>query len=90
VKVLKERTAEVQQGEQLLLPKVFVRRCTNSVRDFFLVCVGLEKQLTDLREAAQYLMDIYVPQEEAAVPKELVDRLDEAQGWMKNLLLDAS
>jgi hypothetical protein len=40
----------------------------------------LEKQLTDLREDAQYLMDIYILQEEGAEPKELVDCLDEAEG----------
>jgi hypothetical protein len=52
VKVLKERTAEVQKGERPLLPMVFVRCCTESVREFSLVYAGLEKQLTDLREAA--------------------------------------
>jgi wobble nucleotide-excising tRNase len=52
VKVLKERTAEVQKGEQTLLPKVFVHCCTESVREFSLVYAGLEKQLTDLKVAA--------------------------------------
>jgi hypothetical protein len=36
------------------------------------------------------LIDIYVPQEEGAEPKELIDHLDEAEGWMKTLLLDTS
>jgi hypothetical protein len=35
-------------------------------------------------------MDIYVPQEEGAEPKELVDRLDEAEGRMRTLLLDTN
>jgi hypothetical protein len=35
-------------------------------------------------------MDIYVPQEEGAEPRELFDRLDEANGWMKALLLDTN
>jgi hypothetical protein len=35
-------------------------------------------------------MDIYVPQEEGAEPKELVDCLDEAEGRMKTLLLDTN
>jgi hypothetical protein len=35
-------------------------------------------------------MDIYIPQEEGVEPKELVDRLDEAEGRMKTLLLDTS
>jgi hypothetical protein len=35
-------------------------------------------------------MDIYVPQEEGAEPKPLVDRLDEAEGRIKGLLLDTA
>jgi hypothetical protein len=35
-------------------------------------------------------MDIYVPQEEGAEPKELLERLDEADGQMMALLLDTS
>jgi hypothetical protein len=33
-------------------------------------------------------MDLYVPQEEGAEPKPLIDRLDEAEGHIKGLLLD--
>jgi hypothetical protein len=50
----------------------------------------LEKQLANLKEAAQYLMDVYIPQEEGAEPKDLLERLDEAGGRMKALLLDTS
>lgn len=65
-------------------------RCAEDVTELFAFSVGLEKQLADLKEVAQYLMDIYVPQEEGAEPKELVDRLDEAEGQMKTLLLDTN
>jgi hypothetical protein len=48
---------------------------------------GLEKELDELKDAAQYAMDLYIPQEEGAEPKPLIDRLDEAEGCMKGLLL---
>jgi hypothetical protein len=51
---------------------------------------GLEKELGDLKDVAQYVMDLYVPQEEGAEPKELVDRLDEAESRIKGLLLDTA
>jgi hypothetical protein len=35
-------------------------------------------------------MDLYVPQEEGAEPKPLIDRLDEAEGPIKGLLLDTA
>jgi hypothetical protein len=35
-------------------------------------------------------MDLYVPQEEGAEPKLLIDRLDEAEGRIKGLLLYTS
>jgi hypothetical protein len=54
------------------------------------VIVGLEKLLTNLREAVEYLMGIYVPHDEGVEPKELVARLDEAEGRMKTLLLDTN
>jgi hypothetical protein len=56
-----------------------------------LICdVGLEKELGELKDAAQYVMDLYVPQEEGAEPKPLIDRLDEAEGRIKGLLLDTA
>jgi hypothetical protein len=51
---------------------------------------GLEKELGELKDAAQYVMDLYVPQEEGAEPKPLIDRLDEAEGRIKGLLLDTA
>jgi hypothetical protein len=51
---------------------------------------GLEKELSDLKDVVQYVMDLYVPQEEGAEPKELVDRLDEAEGRIKGQLLDTA
>jgi hypothetical protein len=51
---------------------------------------GLKKELSDLKDVVQYVMDLYVPQEERAEPKELVDRLDEAEGRIKGLLLDTA
>jgi hypothetical protein len=55
------------------------------------VCdAGLEKELGELKDAAQYVMDLYVPQEEGAEPKPLVNRLDEAEGRIKGLLLDTA
>jgi hypothetical protein len=35
-------------------------------------------------------MDLYAPQEEGAEPKPLIDRLDEAEGRIKGLLLDTA
>jgi hypothetical protein len=35
-------------------------------------------------------MDLYVPQEEGAEPKPLINRLDEAEGRIKGLLLDTT
>jgi hypothetical protein len=35
-------------------------------------------------------MDLYVQQEEGAEPKPLIDRLDEAEGRIKGLLLDTA
>jgi hypothetical protein len=46
--------------------------------------------LGELKDAAQYVMDLYVPQEEGAEPKPLIDRLDEAKGHIKGLLLDTA
>jgi hypothetical protein len=55
------------------------------------VCdAGLEKELGDLKDVAQYVMDLYIPQEEGAEPKSLIDRLDEAEGHIKGLLLDTA
>jgi hypothetical protein len=51
---------------------------------------GLEKELGELKDAAQYVMDLYVPQEEGAKPKPLIDQLDEAEGRIKGLLLDTA
>jgi hypothetical protein len=49
-----------------------------------------KKEVDDLKDAAQYVMDLYVPQEEGAEPKELVDRLDEAESRIQGLLLDTA
>jgi hypothetical protein len=35
-------------------------------------------------------MDLYVPREEGAEPKPLIDRLDKAEGRIKGLLLDTA
>jgi hypothetical protein len=51
---------------------------------------GFEKELGELKDAAQYVMDLYVPQKEGAEPKSLIDRLDEAEGLIKGLLLDTA
>jgi hypothetical protein len=50
----------------------------------------LEKELVELKDAAQYVMDLYIPQEEGAEPKPLIDRLDEAKGRIEGLLLDTT
>jgi hypothetical protein len=56
-----------------------------------LVCnAGLEKELGELKDAAQYVMNLYVPQEEGAEPKPLIDRLDEGEGRIKGLFLDTA
>jgi hypothetical protein len=51
---------------------------------------GLEKELGELKDATQYVMDLYVPQEEGVEPKPLIDRLDEVEGRIKVLLLDTA
>jgi hypothetical protein len=51
---------------------------------------GLEKELGELKDAAQYVMDLYVPQEKGVEPKPLIDQLDEAEGRIKGLLLDTA
>jgi ribosome-binding factor A len=51
---------------------------------------GLEKELGDLKDTTQYVMDLYVPQEEGAELKELIDQLNEAEGRIKGLLLDTA
>jgi hypothetical protein len=51
---------------------------------------GLEKELGELKDTAQYVMDLYVPQEEGAERKPLIDRLNEAEGRLKGLLLDTA
>jgi hypothetical protein len=35
----------------------------------YLKNAGLEKELGDLKDTTQYVMDLYVPQEEGAEPK---------------------
>jgi hypothetical protein len=50
----------------------------------------LEKELGELKDAAQYVMDLYVPWEAGAEPKPLIDRLNEVEGHIKGLLLDAA
>lgn len=52
------------------------------------IVAGLEKQLTNVKEVAKYLKDIYVPLEEGPKPKKLVDHQDVPEGQMKTLLLD--
>jgi hypothetical protein len=55
-----------------------------------IVNVGLEKELCDLKDVAQYVMDLYIPQEEGAEPKGLIEWLDEAEHWVRDLLLDTA
>jgi hypothetical protein len=56
-----------------------------------LVCdAGLEKELGELKDATQYVMDLYILQEEGAEPKPLIDWLDEAEDHIKGLLLDTT
>jgi hypothetical protein len=50
----------------------------------------LEKELGNLKEDTQYVMDLYVPQEKGAEPKPPIDRLDEAEGRVKGTLLDTA
>jgi hypothetical protein len=46
--------------------------------------------MSELKDAAQHAMDLYVPQEEGAEPKPLIERLDEAEGRNKGMLLDTT
>jgi hypothetical protein len=57
----------------------------------WLICnIGLEKELGELKDTAQYVMDLCVPQEEGALPEGLVDQLDEAESQINDLLLDTA
>jgi hypothetical protein len=49
---------------------------------------GLEKEMGEVKDDAQYVMELYVSHEEGAEPKTLIDRLNEAEGRIKGLLLD--
>jgi hypothetical protein len=61
------------------------------VQLILLVCdAGLEKELDELKDVAQYVIDLYVPQEEGVESVSLIDRLDEAEGRIKGLLLDTA
>jgi hypothetical protein len=54
-----------------------------------LVCdAGLEKEMGELKDVVQYVMDLYVPWEEGAESKSMIDRLGEAEGRIKGQLLD--
>jgi hypothetical protein len=57
---------------------------------FLILNVGPEKELGELKDSTQYVMDLYVPQEEGAEPKPLIDWLDEAEDCIKGLLLDTA
>jgi hypothetical protein len=46
--------------------------------------------MSELKDAAQHAMDLYVPQEEGAEPKPLIEWLDEAEGRIKGMLLDTT
>jgi hypothetical protein len=61
--------------------------CSDSA---FFEKTGLEKELGELKDAAQYIMDLYVTQEEGAEHKLLIDQLNEAEGRIKGLLLDSA
>jgi hypothetical protein len=63
---------------------------TGVLLNLFTWNAGLEKELGDLKDAAQYVMDLYVRPEEGAEPKPLIDRLDEAKGRIKGLFLDTA
>jgi hypothetical protein len=56
-----------------------------------LVCdAGLEKEMGELKDVVQYVMDLYVPWEEGAESKSMIDRLGEAEGRIKGQLLDTA
>jgi hypothetical protein len=50
----------------------------------------VEKELGELKDVAQYVMDLYVPQDEGAEPQPLIDRLDAVEGRIIGLLLDTA
>jgi hypothetical protein len=58
--------------------------------NLFIWNAGLEKELDDLKDTAQYVIDLYVPHEEGVEPKPLINWLDEAEGRIKGLLLDTT
>jgi hypothetical protein len=56
-----------------------------------LVCdASLEKELGELKDAAHYVMDLYIPQGAGTQPNLLIDRFDDAEGHKKGLLLDTA
>jgi hypothetical protein len=51
---------------------------------------SLEKELGDFKDAAQYVMDLYVLEEEGTERKGLIERLDEAEHRVRDQLLDTA
>jgi hypothetical protein len=73
-----------------IVGKLVDMSCLDVLLNLVFCDAGLEKELGELKDAAQYVMDLYVPQEEGAEPKPLIDQLDEAEDCIKGLLLDTA
>ena len=87
VRVLKESTAEAQQSESAMSNKLAyekrVRRdleidlvvAMQTLQNDQVAIAGMEVEMTDLKRAAEYIMDMVVPQEDPEKPIPMLDRL---------------
>ena len=95
VKILKEKHKEVVASEYYYTRKaayefgvrrdleIDLGRAMQTLIDHQEMTADLQKELDDLKEAAEYLVDVYVPKVEGG-PQEL----EEAEGRLKTLLMD--
>lgn len=101
IKVLKESTKAVAESEYYLSRKLAYEKGIRKDLDIDLVSAmktiqndqvaiaRLEAKVTDLEEAAGYVMDMVVSQEDKDEPVPLLDRLIVAPDHLKSLLKDA-
>ena len=87
VHVLKESATEAQQSESAMSNKLAyekrVRRdleidlvvAMQTLQNDQVALVGMEVEMTNLKRAAEYIMDMVVPQEDPEKPMPVLDRL---------------
>jgi hypothetical protein len=99
VKILKEKHKEVVASESYFTLKaayefgahrdleIDLGRAMQTLIDHQEMTADMEKELDDLKEAAEYLVDVYAPKVEGEL-QGLVERLDGVVGRIKALLMD--